>query len=182
MKEELANKFFQMWKESPGHYKNFMHKDYKTMWFEARLGKAKALDQDSDYKYEFLAGTQILSLKDEDNFKRDEGITDMNTDKVDGAVAIGEDNATEKSADNGLTEEKTEVGIGESDAKETATDTAKTEDSDVEEELVAEGNTATEDSESSKETLSDISTNTESANTQSDDNADMSSSENSNVG
>lgn len=82
--EKVAEDLFQKWKKSPGHYENFMSKDYKTMWLEARLGEPKF---DPEYNAEFgmLVGVQILSVKSEEDYKKMEETEKLNS--VDGEVA-----------------------------------------------------------------------------------------------
>lgn len=82
--EKVAEDLFQKWKKSPGHYRNFMNKSYKTMWLEARLGEAK-FDPEYNAEYGMLVGVQILSVKSEEDYKRMEEEAKLNS--VDGEPA-----------------------------------------------------------------------------------------------
>ena len=81
--ETVAKIFFTMWKNSPGHYKNFMKENYKTMWLEIRISE-EAYDKDygnGNYSTRLVVGTQILSICDEEDFKRMEELEDRNNPK-----------------------------------------------------------------------------------------------------
>lgn len=81
--ETVAKIFFTMWKNSPGHYKNFMKENYKTMWLEIRISE-EAYDKDygnGNYSTRLVVGTQILSICDEEDFKRMEELEDRNAPK-----------------------------------------------------------------------------------------------------
>ena len=54
---------FETWKNSPGHYKNMMGKDYKTMWVSAWVEEETSNLVPND-KMDLLVGVQILSAKD----------------------------------------------------------------------------------------------------------------------
>jgi uncharacterized protein YkwD len=51
--DRLANQLFQQWKNSPGHYKNMIHKEYDTGEIEFAI----------DYKINRLFATQVFGLK-----------------------------------------------------------------------------------------------------------------------
>ena len=53
---------FKTWKNSPGHYKNMMGKDYKTMWVSAWVEEGTSKLSAND-KMDLIVGTQILSVK-----------------------------------------------------------------------------------------------------------------------
>lgn len=53
---------FDIWKDSPGHYKNMMSSDYKTTWFDVKISYliyhygAKSLD----YPLHTILGVQVF--------------------------------------------------------------------------------------------------------------------------
>lgn len=57
----VATKLFNIWKSSPGHYKNMINKDSVGTYVSVRLGKSKKLN--GGYT---LIGVEIFDLKDED--------------------------------------------------------------------------------------------------------------------
>lgn len=58
----IAEYMFDIWKESPGHYKNMMSSDYKTTWFDVKISDliyhygAKNLD----YPLHTILGVQVF--------------------------------------------------------------------------------------------------------------------------
>lgn len=74
----VAKMFFDMWKSSPGHYKNFMGVKYKSMWLEIRVSQEQV---DYDFgdgpeKARLIVGTQILSTLDVEVEEPTENIED----------------------------------------------------------------------------------------------------------
>lgn len=61
--KKIAKDMFETWKNSPGHYKNMMGKDYKTMWVSAWVEEETSNLVPND-KMDLLVGVQILSAKD----------------------------------------------------------------------------------------------------------------------
>lgn len=60
--EFIAKTLFDMWKKSPGHYKNMMTKEYKTTWIDVKIGENSGKIF-KDGKIDIVVGTQVFDVK-----------------------------------------------------------------------------------------------------------------------
>lgn len=141
--DTVAKFFFTMWKNSKGHYDNFMDPRYKTMWFEVRVGKpitsGMKVDGIDMNDYQFIAGVQILSLKSAAEIEEDKKyfykdgvlypIEDKPTEPVDGENAVKEDleEPKEEAVEEPVVDEKDDK---DTDKKEATVETPKTDDTE----------------------------------------------------
>ena len=141
--DTVANFFFTMWKNSPGHYNNFMDPRYKTMWFEVRVGKPIASGMEIDgtnmNDYQLVAGVQILSLKSAAEIEEDKKyyykdgilypIEEEPAEPVDGEEAEKED--LEEPKEEAVKEPVVEEDVKDKeDNKETTVETPETDNAE----------------------------------------------------